>query len=140
MKADKSNYYAYNKHLQPYALELRKRMTKAEACLWKYVLKARKMKGYPFRRQRPVLNYIADFMCKELMLIIEIDGFTHLFKEIKIKDIRKQSDLEKAGFTLLRFTDDEVLMHIDHVIETLENWIEERENPPCESPKGDIIN
>ena len=52
-------------------------MTKAEACLWKYVLKARQLKGFQFRRQRPVLNYIADFMCKELMLIIEVDGITH---------------------------------------------------------------
>ena len=45
-------------------------MTKAEACLWKYVLGSRQMKGYQFRRQRPVLNYIADFMCKELLLAV----------------------------------------------------------------------
>src|SRR5436190_23957983 len=55
------------KKLQPYANNLRKRMTKAEACLWKYVLRASKMKGYGFRRQRPIMNYIADFMSKDLM-------------------------------------------------------------------------
>ena len=60
----------YNKNLQPYANRLRKEMTKAEACLWKYVLRAGKMKGYQFRRQRPVLHYIADFMFKELMLVV----------------------------------------------------------------------
>ena len=49
-------------------------MTKAEACLWKYVLRASRMKGYGFRRQRPIMNYIADFMCKELMLVIEVDA------------------------------------------------------------------
>ena len=57
----RNNYY--NKNLQPHANRLRKEMTKAEACLWKYVLRAGEMKGFQFRRQRPVLNYIADFMC-----------------------------------------------------------------------------
>jgi very-short-patch-repair endonuclease len=69
--------HLYNKTLQPYANRLRKEMTKAEACLWKYVLRAKKRGGFQFRRQRPVLNYIADFMCMELMLIIELDGITH---------------------------------------------------------------
>jgi hypothetical protein len=75
--ARKENYYLYNTNLQPFANQLRKRMTKAEACLWKYTLRASQMKGYGFRRQRPVLNYIADFKCKELFLIIEVDRITH---------------------------------------------------------------
>ena len=74
MEADKNNLCSYNKCLQPFANKLRKEMTKSEACLWKYVLRARQMKGYQFRRQRPVLDFIADFMCKELRLVIEVDG------------------------------------------------------------------
>ncbi len=62
-QANKQNFWAYNKTLQPHANNLRKRMTKAEACLWKFVLRASKMKGYGFRRQRPIIKYIADFMC-----------------------------------------------------------------------------
>ena len=54
--ASKSNNYHYNKKLQSYANELRHNMTKAEACLWKYVLKAGELHGYKFRRQRPVLH------------------------------------------------------------------------------------
>jgi len=81
MKPEKRNYYLYNRDIQPYANGLRKSMTKAEACLWKYVLRARGLKGYPFRRQRPVLNYIVDFFCKELSLIIEVDGITHSWEE-----------------------------------------------------------
>ncbi len=69
--ASKSNNYHYNKNLQPYANKLRKKMTKAEACIWKYVLRARKLKGYQFRRQRPVLNFIADFMCPVLTRIMQ---------------------------------------------------------------------
>jgi very-short-patch-repair endonuclease len=67
----------YNNNLQPFANNLRRTMTKAEACLWKYALKSRHIKGYGFRGQRPVLNYIADFMCPELRLIIEVDGYSH---------------------------------------------------------------
>src|SRR5712691_6628021 len=120
-----SNQY-YNKHLQPYANKLRKEMTKAEACLWKYVLRARLLKGYQFRRQRPVLNYIADFMCKELMLVIEVDGITHQWEETIIKDKKKQKDLEEVGFTMLRFTDEEILNNIHFVQSSLEEWIEKQ--------------
>ena len=98
MEANKKNFYCYNRHSQPYASALRKEMTKAEACLWKLVLKSRQLKGYSFRRQRPVLNYIADFMCIELMLVIEVDGITHHWEETGLKDQKKQEDLEQAGF------------------------------------------
>jgi very-short-patch-repair endonuclease len=118
--------HQYNKHLQPYANKLRKQMTKAEACLWKYVLKAGQMKGYQFRRQRPVLHYIADFICLELMLVIEVDGLTHHFEETIIKDEKKQRNLEAAGFSVLRFSDDEVLNHIHSVVRCIEDWIEKK--------------
>jgi very-short-patch-repair endonuclease len=103
MKADQDNLCGYNKRLQPFANKLRKDMTKAEACLWKYVLRARQMKGYQFRRQRPILNYIADFMCKELHLVIEVDGITHDSK--LAKDNCRTDELRQAGFNVLRFTD-----------------------------------
>ena len=119
------NHY-YNKNLQPFANRLRKEMTKAEACLWKYVLRARKMKGFQFRRQRPVLNYIADFMCKELMLIIEVDGNIHELEEVIKNDKIRQKALEAAGFTVLRFLNDEVLKDIQSVRSFLEGWIEKK--------------
>ncbi|WP_411272792.1 endonuclease domain-containing protein, partial [Daejeonella sp.] len=77
MENPNNNNLWYNKRLRRFAHENRSDMTKAEACLWKYVLSGRRMGGYQFRRQRPVLNYIADFMCKELMLIVEVDGITY---------------------------------------------------------------
>ena len=120
-----SNHF-YNKNLQPNANRLRKEMTKAEACLWKYVLRAGKMKGYGFRRQRPVLNYIADFMCKELMLIIEVDGSIHELEDVRKNDEQRQKVLEEAGFTVLRFTNHEVLTNIQWVHSYLEEWIEKK--------------
>jgi very-short-patch-repair endonuclease len=105
----------YNKNLQQYSNALRKQMTKAEACLWKYVLRAGMMLGYQFRRQRPVLNYIADFMCKELMLIIEVDGITHHNEEQLEKDKIRQGILESNGFTVIRFQDETILSNLDGV-------------------------
>lgn len=122
----KHSYHFYNKNLQPYANRLRNEGTKAEACLWKYVLRASKLKGYPFRRQRPVLNYIADFMCKELMLIIEVDGNIHELEEVSKNDKIRQKALEEAGFTVLRFTNEEVLTNIQWVHSCLEDWIEKK--------------
>ncbi len=140
MKANKANLHMYNTNLQPFANALRKRMTKAEACLWKFALRASEMKGYPFRRQRPVLNYIADFMCKDLMLIIEVDGITHHDEEVQVKDKRRQTDLENAGFTVLRFTDNQVLKNMAGVIAELEEWIEKQEakqnHPPTPARGG----
>jgi very-short-patch-repair endonuclease len=132
MKTEKEDFNFYNKELKHLASKLRKEMTKAESCLWKYVLRARMMKGYPFRRQRPVLNYIADFMCKELNLIIEVDGISHDHAEQILHDKIRQQKLEKAGFTVLRFEDEDVLHHINQVKEKIEDWIEEFEerNPP----------
>jgi very-short-patch-repair endonuclease len=109
MSSNKDNYYAYNRNLQHFANDLRHRMTKAEACLWKYALRAGMRKGYSFRRQRPVLNFIADFMCKELKLVIEVDGITHTWDVTIAKDLIKDEKLREAGFEILRFTDDEVL-------------------------------
>lgn len=126
-----SNHY-YNKSLQPNANRLRKEMTKAEACLWKYVLRASQLKGFPFKRQRPVLSYIADFMCKELMLIVEVDGITHHWDGALEKDDIRQNALESVGFTVIRVSDEEVLKNIQGVINFPEDWIEKKMNstPP----------
>jgi very-short-patch-repair endonuclease len=127
MLANKENHYSYNPKLRRFANDLRHRMTKAEACLWKYALRAGLRKGYGFRRQRPVLNFIADFMCKELKLVIEVDGITHTWAVTIAKDKLKDENLTEAGFQILRFTDDEVLEKMDDVIERIDRKIEEIE-------------
>ena len=98
-------------------------MTKAEACLWKYSLSKKQMDGYQFLRQRPVLNYIADFLCKELMLIIEVDGLTHQWEKVALNDIKREQDLIEVGFIVLRFNDDDVLKHIDDVSYRIRGYI-----------------
>jgi len=134
-KASPENNYHYNKKLQPFANHLRKNMNKAEACMWKYLLSRRQMKGYQFRRQRPVLNYIADFMCKELLLIIEVDGITHNSPEGYRRDQKKDEDLRAAGFTVLRFSNWEVLNRIMDVGSMIAEWIEENATVPPPGPR-----
>ncbi len=120
-----TKHHHYNKQLKAYAQRLRNHSTKAEIRIWSELLKARKMKGYPFLRQRPILYYIADFYCKRLKLIIEIDGWTHEDPEVRKKDAIRQKALENVGYRVIRFTDYEVFHHLDEVKTTIENWIEE---------------
>jgi len=131
-KASPQNKYHYNKNLKEKANHLRNNGTKAEACLWKYVLKA-SMLGYSFKRQRPVLNYIADFMSTELMLIIEVDGITQTHEATIQYDKVKQAAIEHIEFTVLRFTDDEVLEDINGVREAILGWIKSQKNIPPRS-------
>ena len=63
-----------------------------------------------------MLRYIADFLCKELKLVIEVDGITHQDEETNEKDKRKTGDLEDAGFTVIWFTDEDVLKNTSGVM------------------------
>ncbi|GEO07019.1 endonuclease [Adhaeribacter aerolatus] len=113
----------YNRKLKPLARNLRNDSTKAEIRLWCELLSGKRLAGYGFRRQRPVGNYIADFMCKELKLIIEVDGYSHQFKTEA--DIQRDAELNALDFTVLRFSDAEVMQDLPNVQRTLEAWIEQ---------------
>lgn len=115
--------WGYNKKLKSFANGLRHNMTKSEACLWKYALGNRQMMGLQFRRQRPILSYIVDFVCLELKLVVEVDGYSHQLEEVHLRDMRKEEDLRNAGFRVLRFTDNEVLNHIQTVKAEIERTI-----------------
>lgn len=109
----------YNKSLRGFARKNRSDMTKAEACIWKYLLSNKQLMGYRFLRQRPIGPYIVDFFCKELRLIIEIDGITHQFEENQEKEEIRSKALKNMGFFIVRFSDDEVLKDMDNVERTL---------------------
>jgi very-short-patch-repair endonuclease len=115
----------YNKKLKPIARNLRNNPTKSEGNLWLKVLKARKLKGYQFLRQRPIGKYIVDFFCKELKLIIELDGITHTEKEKY--DLIREKYLKNLGYNFIRISDNDVMNNLNGVFMYLENWIEEFE-------------
>lgn len=110
--------------------------------MWKYALRAKKMNGYQFNRQFPIGEYIVDFICRKLRLIIEVDGSTHNFRGVD--DYKKQKSLEGMGFTILRFKEGQVIYRIDDVVGEIYDVIEnlERENKiPLGPPfaKGDNV-
>jgi len=116
----------YNPKLKQLARNLRNNSTKSEIILWMR-LKGKQMKGYDFHRQKPLDNFIADFFCHELMLVIEIDGYSHLLDEVQVKDAIKENRLNELGITLLRFPDNEIFNDIENVLRAIEGYIDEYE-------------
>src|SRR5262245_25017524 len=104
----------YNPRLKKFARQLRQQGILSEVLLWK--LLQRKKLGVEFHRQVPIYEFIVDFYCHELMLAIEVDGYSHhFFDDIKIKDEKRQAKLESLGVRFLRFQDSEVRKDISLV-------------------------
>ncbi|MEP7324153.1 MAG: endonuclease domain-containing protein [Saprospiraceae bacterium] len=122
-KATPLNNYHYNKSLNPLAKVLKQQMTKSEACMWKYLLSTKQFHGFSFRRQRPILNYIVDFCCLELMLVIEVDGISHTTDEAIEKDEQRDIKLTEIGFYVFRFSSWEVLNRMVDVNVILTKWM-----------------
>jgi very-short-patch-repair endonuclease len=115
----------YNKDLKEYARELRNNSTFAEVILWNDLLKKKQLRGYSFLRQRPIQNYIVNFFCKDLKLIIEIDGRIHQYQ--KKCDDKRDADLKNLGYSVIRFHNKEVLANLYNVQKTLEYFIDDFE-------------
>ena len=126
----------YNPKLKELARQLRNNSTKTEIFLW-LKLKGKQMYGYDFHRQKPINNYILDFFCYELMLGIEVDGYSHQFLEVYNKDGIKEKRMNELGISVLRFSDDEVLNDMENVLRSIEFYIFEYEkHTPNPSQEG----
>jgi very-short-patch-repair endonuclease len=95
---------------------LRKNQTDVEQLLWKQ-LRNRRFYNYKFRRQYPIEPYIVDFACLELKLIIELDGGQHANQ--KDYDDQRSLFLEKQGFKVIRFWNNDVIQNTDGVLEVI---------------------
>ena len=126
----------YNPNLKKFSRRLRNHSTLSEVLLWQQI-KGRKIKGYQFMRQKPIGNYIVDFYCSKLKLVIEIDGISHDGKAEE--DQKRQNHIEKTGIHFLRFYDTDVKKNMPGVIQKIINWIEakERNNPLTPFNKGE---
>lgn len=98
------------------ARQLRRHPTPAEQRLWEY-LKNKQLNGHKFRRQFALYNFIVDFYCHERKLIIEVDGGIHLDQQER--DQRRDALLREHGYTISRFTNEQVIHNIDSVIRTI---------------------
>jgi len=104
--------------LQDYAKKMRNQPTEAEALLWD-VLKGKQLEGYKFRRQHIIGSYITDFLCLKSNLIIEVDGLIHQLPENKSDDNVRTKWLEQEGYSVIRFTNEEVLTNLDGVLKSI---------------------
>ena len=116
----------YNPKLTVLARKLRNESTETEIYLW-LKLKGKQMYGYDFHRQKPIDNYILDFFCYDLLLGIEVDGYSHEILEVYNKDRIKEKRMNELGITILRFSDFEVLKDMENVIRAIEFFILEFE-------------
>jgi len=103
------------------AKELRKNMTAAEMALWLHLREG--LNGFKFRRQHPIGLYIADFYCHKVKLIIEIDGSIHSKVEVRENDNLREGELQKWGYSVIRFTNKEVMQKPEEVINTISGKI-----------------
>jgi very-short-patch-repair endonuclease len=113
----------YNPKLMQLDRNLRKQGILSEILLWNE-LKGKKMMGYDFHRQRPIGNYIVDFFCHEMNLVIEIDGSSHT-EETADDDENRQKFLESLELTVLRFYDGDVKNNLADVIDYIKEQIKE---------------
>ena len=97
---------------------MRKNPSDAEDKLWSF-LRAKRFEGLKFRRQQPLQNYIVDFVCHEINLIIELDGGQHNETEIINYDQQRTAKFEEAGYQVLRFWNNDVLMNTNDVLEAI---------------------
>ena len=103
----------FHQSARKFARAQRRGMTRAEEMLWR-ALRGHSLDGHGFRRQMPVGPFFADFACPARKIIIEADGRTH--EGAQARDAHRDAWLRRAGWRVLRFSDDEVIGGIDLVI------------------------
>lgn len=115
--------HPYNKKLKPLARQLRNNSTPGEIKLWSEVLRARGFHGYQFNRQFTIGNYIVDFVCRKLKLVVELDGRSHQFKTEQ--DALRDQYLNGLRYWVVRIAESEVMHDLNNVIRTLESYLPE---------------
>lgn len=114
-------FLPYDPNLVEAAREMRKYPTPTEDMLWRSCLKNLEPQ---FLRQRPIHNFIVDFYCPSLKLVIEIDGGQHNTKEGLMHDSERTEFLKSYGLEVIRFTNDQILNSLDLVIRKISSRVQ----------------
>jgi 5-methyltetrahydrofolate--homocysteine methyltransferase len=116
------------KLLQPIAKEMRKNPTEAKALLWEAL--RRKNIEFKIKRQQVVDGYIADFVCIEKQVVIEVDGDIHLSSENKERDAERTRILKTQGYDVIRFSNQRVTENTDEVVNEIKEFLDQKPTPP----------
>ncbi len=111
------------------ARDLRKTMTVPERKLWR-ALSDRKVSGFRFRRQHPIGLFIADFVCLERQLVVEVDGSHHALGDQIEHDKRRTQWLNVEGYRVIRFWSNDVMQSLDGVVQSIVEELERTRNTP----------
>ena len=130
-------YYG-NREIVRRARVLRSNMTRAEIILWSR-LRSKKINGYKFRRQQPLFDYIVDFYCDKLKLIIEVDGEIHSFSERANYDSKRDNILKINGYHIIRLSNLEIETEINSAINKIIIYISENLSPSQGDHRGSNI-
>ena len=117
--------WKFSDRLRSNARTLRKNSTDVERILWSD-LRDHRLNGASFRRQVPIQNYIADFICHAAKLVIELDGGQHFSDQGERADAARSAVIEAQGFKVLRFSNLDVMENRTGVLETIAAAIAER--------------
>ena len=112
----------FNNKLKPIARGLRSNMTDAELLIWSRV-RRKQLCDLQFYRQKNIGDYIVDFYCPRGKLILEVDGGQHYEIDRMKKDQERDRYLQQLGFSVLRFSDIDVLKNIDGVVERIQEHL-----------------
>ena len=124
----------YREGLKERAKQLRSNSTKAEALLWTRI--KNKQLSVDFDRQKPLLGFIVDFYCKTLRLAIELDGSSHEGKDLY--DTERENSIKQYNVTFLRFTNEQVYLDIQSVLDSIRFSIASISPPTEGCPKGGV--
>ena len=118
----------FNRKLKPLASNLRSNMTDAEQLIWTKV-RRKQISDCQFYRQKNIGNYIVDFYCPKSKLIVEIDGGQHYEDDGTKRDRQRDRYLQSLGFTVLHFSDIDVLTNIDGVVDRIQEHLKSASAP-----------
>jgi very-short-patch-repair endonuclease len=108
------------------AREMRKQGTIAEKKLWKE-LRNHKIVNMKFRRHHAIGKYIVDFYCREIKLIVEVDGEIHEYQ--RDEDTLRQNYLEELEYNVMRFSNEEVISNTEKVMKEIEDFVRLKQKP-----------
>ena len=106
--------------------ELRTNQTEVERIMWT-ILRNRNFLGVKFRRQHSIGNYIADFYCPSIKLVIELDGSVHFTEEGLEYDKIREEFMNSLGIKTLRFNNNDVMKNIEGVLEEIKKTLQNLE-------------
>jgi very-short-patch-repair endonuclease len=129
--------FSRDKEIEEKARVLRNNMTLAEILLWSR-LRMRQIDGYKFRRQQKIFDYVVDFYCHELKLIIEVDGEVHSLPEQAEKDENRDKILKLNGYNIFRLSNNEIETDLPASVNKIKSFISTNLSPSQGDHRGSL--